>query len=139
MALFVSGVDGANGIKAKSGANGVLVVDDEETMHTLSTRILGREEIQVYSAVDKHSALKILAEKKDEIALALVDVLMPDIEGPELAASLLAIKPNLKLLFFSGYGVTQEVQTFIDRGQADFIAKPFTRDDILAKIKKALN
>lgn len=116
----------------------ILVVDDEDYIHTLGRRILEREGYVVFCASDRMAALDLLRTEGHRIRLAVLDVLMPDVEGPELALQLRQIQPDLRLLFSSGYGVTPEVRSFMEDGRADFIAKPFTRDAILEKVQSVI-
>ena len=114
----------------------VLIVDDEDIIIRLGKRVLEENGYCVYSGMSADAALNILEEKKDEIGLAILDVLLPDLEGNELAEMLFNIKPTLSILFSSGYGLTEEVQRAMADQKADFIAKPFTREDLLEKVEK---
>ncbi len=116
----------------------VLIVDDEELVKNLGKRVLEKIGLKVHVSSDSLRATQLLREHKDETVLAILDVIMPDMEGTELGYLLREIKSDLKILFSSGYGANPKVQQFISSGQASFIDKPYTREDMIAKVQEMI-
>ena len=83
--------------------------------------------------------MRLAKEHAEGIHLLMTDVVMPEMNGPDLAQRLLSVYPNLKCLFTSGY--TADVITHhgvLDEG-VYFIQKPFSRKDLAAKVREALD
>ncbi len=85
------------------GTEVVLVVEDENSVRRLLTQVLRMRGYQVLEACDGEEALALFGEQGDAIQLVLTDVIMPKMGGPDLADRLLAIRPDLPLIFVSGY------------------------------------
>jgi len=81
----------------------VLIVEDEEPVRRLAASYLSRNGFQVWSAADAVEALALLDEHLNEISLIITDVIMPGMNGPEMAEAALRRKPSLKIMFMSGY------------------------------------
>jgi len=113
----------------------ILIIDDEDLIQHLGRRVLEHEGYTVYTAGDSQEAARLMDLYRNEIKLAIIDIVMPDIEGTTLGSMLRKINPSLTLLFSSGYGLTVEVQELMAQGGVDFIDKPFTRDDIVKKVQ----
>ena len=97
----------ATGVQELMGSGeAVLVVDDEVLVLNLVSRILRRLNYRVYSARDGRSALEIFREQKDEIDLVVLDISMPEMDGRECIRELLALYPDLKVIFSSGHDLT---------------------------------
>jgi two-component system, cell cycle sensor histidine kinase and response regulator CckA len=116
----------------------ILVVDDEEVVLTLETTVLLRAEFHVLSAASAREALIICREHPKEIDLALVDVVMPDMKGTELAKRLRKEVPDVRILFVSGYANEELMCRDLALCRADFIAKPFSPATLVRKVRAAL-
>ncbi|RJO64591.1 MAG: response regulator [Myxococcales bacterium] len=117
----------------------IILVDDEDLILKLGRKVLEQLGYVVHQTDDTTLALDTLRRRIDNVSLAILDVVMPGIEGSDLATLMRRIKPDLKILFSSGYGITDEIQRQMRAGNTDFIAKPFTREDIVAKVSKLLS
>ncbi len=120
------------------GSETILVVEDEPTILTMMRTMLLRLGYQVLTAGGPGEALRRAAKYGSKIHLLLTDVVMPEMNGRDLAAQLQAVYPDLKILFMSGY--TAEViatQEILQEGLA-FIQKPFTRSDLSQKLREIL-
>jgi DNA-binding NtrC family response regulator len=84
-------------------------------------------------------ALRLVERDYLTIDLVLLDVVMPDLSGPELAERLLAIRPHLKVLFMSGYADAEVVRVKILDRKLELLPKPFTSDGLHDVINRALN
>ena len=108
----------------------VLVVDDEEIIHRLSERIFGELGIDTAWASDGETALGLFRAYGSRASLLILDVILPDADGPELARAFLGKHPDTPILFTSGYGLDDDLLSLIKPGQVEFLAKPFTKNDL---------
>lgn len=110
----------------------VLVVEDEDMVRNLTLRILSKSGFHVLEAPDSDTAFEMC--RKHKIDLLLTDVIMPGMNGNVLATELVKMKPDLKVLFMSGYtdGLLPS------RNSLPFIQKPFTPNDLIQKINQVL-
>ncbi|MDO8803088.1 MAG: response regulator [Elusimicrobiota bacterium] len=124
--------------KSFTGDGTVLVVDDDISVRTPVRRALVQNGFTVLEAASAEEALAICKRHKNHINLLLTDMLLPKMDGLELAGRLKAIRPEIKVIFMSGY----TDQTIIEKGLLDsernFIQKPFTFDVLLRKTREAL-
>ena len=116
----------------------VLLVEDEPAMLEVTADILGSLSYSVLTAERPSEALRI-AQAHPEIQLLVTDVVMPEMNGRELADRLVASRPALRCLFVSGY----TTQIIAPHGVLDdgllFLAKPFSRRDLAVKVRQALD
>ena len=107
----------------------ILVVEDEEMLREFVSEALGTLGYHVLSAANGRDALNVWAEHRDEIALLLTDVVMPEsISGRQLAHTLIQDKPNLKIIFTSGYSSELFESEFEREKEHVFLAKPYLPD-----------
>jgi CheY-like chemotaxis protein len=112
----------------------ILLVEDEPAVRQLFLTALTRAGYRVYEARNGQEALKMFDQYGDSIDLLLTDLRMPYMGGVELAQHLRARRKSLKLIAISGYAGNTE-----DELTSDFLAKPFSRDDLLAKVREVLD
>lgn len=112
----------------------ILLVEDEPAVRQLFAQALMRAGYGVFEARNGQEALKVFEEHQNEIDLLLTDMRMPYMGGADLAHHLRARSHNLKLICISGYPGGEAA----DLG-ADFLAKPFSRDDLLEKVREVLD
>jgi two-component system cell cycle sensor histidine kinase/response regulator CckA len=120
------------------GRETVLVVEDEPALLNLNKSMLEKLGYRVMTAGTPGEAIRLAEEHAGEIHLLLTDVVMPEMNGRDLAKKMLSLYPNLKRLFMSGY--TADViahHGVLDEG-VHFIQKPFSRNDLAAKVREAL-
>ena len=107
----------------------ILVVEDEEMLREFVSEALGTLGYHVLSAANGRDALDVWAEHRDEIDLLLTDVVMPEsISGRQLAHTLIQDKPNLKVIFTSGYSSELFGSEFEREKEHIFLAKPYLPD-----------
>ena len=112
----------------------ILLVEDEPPVRQLFATALVRAGYRVLEARNGQEALLVFEKHAGTIHLLLTDMRMPFMGGGELARQLQAKHPDLKLLCISGYpGEEQETMA------CDFLAKPFSRDDLLVKVREVLD
>lgn len=117
----------------------VLVVEDEQALREVTKRILTRNGYRVITAANGVEALEIAHSAAGEIHLLVTDVVMPQMLGKELAESMLAIRPDIEVLFMSGYA--RPVLASQGRLAPDvaLIEKPFSERELLTKAGEVLN
>ena len=116
----------------------VLLVEDEEAVRTPVRRILAREEITVIEAGTGEDALRASDAHVGPIDLVITDVVMPGMDGPELVGHLRERRPGIKVLFMSGYTEQAVVQHGVLAADAAFVAKPFSIEEFVAKVRELL-
>jgi DNA-binding response OmpR family regulator len=116
------------------GRETILLVEDEPAVRQLFAQALMRAGYRVYEARNGQEALKVFDQHGETIDLLLTDLRMPYMGGAELAKQLRARRSALKLICVSGYPGGTEDDT-----AADFLAKPFSRDALLAKVREVLD
>jgi two-component system cell cycle sensor histidine kinase/response regulator CckA len=121
------------------GSETVLLVEDEAAIRSLMTRVLERAGYRVLSAPDPHAALALPPADLGSVNLLLTDMVMPELSGPELAAILLDRVPGLRVLCMSGYAEQSAAYQGLGGAVADFIAKPFTADQLLGTVRNLLD
>ncbi len=116
----------------------VLVVEDNPSVRDVAAAMIEEMGFEVITASDGHEGLKLITERRD-IDLVLSDVIMAGgMNGPELAVKAMKVRPKLKILFMSGYapGSVRQMQDLPD--SIELVNKPFTRNDLTEKVRKAL-
>jgi CheY-like chemotaxis protein len=126
------------GVRGPRGVETILVVEDEQAVRELTTRILVRHGYRVLTARHGAEALALAETHPGTIDLLLTDVVMPQMLGHEVAQRFVELRPGSKVLFMSGYA-----QPLVDaRYQIDPVAlvqKPFTEPVVLTKIRQTLD
>ena len=119
-------------------ATRVLVVEDEPALLTMTKIMLEKSGYQVLTASTPSEALALAEQHASEIRLVITDVVMPEMNGRDLAKQLQSLYPTLKFLFMSGY--TADV--IANRGVLDtgvhFIQKPFSMKVLAVRVQDAL-
>lgn len=116
----------------------VLVADDDDRVRRLMARMLRAAGHEVVQAADGERALAILRAGVPRVDLAVLDLVMPGVDGREAHQELLRVRPDLPVLFVSGHTRTSTVGAFIGDGDLPYLRKPFTMDDLLAAVGKLL-
>ncbi|HEX5386503.1 MAG TPA: response regulator [Gemmatimonadales bacterium] len=124
---------------ALAGTETVLVVEDEEGVRELLRKVLARYGYQVLEARHGRDALLEVEKWPGAIHLLVTDVVMPEMSGPELAERLRRRRPDLRVIFISGY-TSQEL---LRRGGADadlvVMQKPFTSEEFVQRVREVLD
>ncbi len=115
----------------------VLVVDDEPIVRKVSQRILERTGYKVLLAANGHEALRLVAERGDEIAVVLLDLTMPELSGEETFEMLRERSPKLPVVITSGY--SKETSAHLAaRGLAGFLEKPYSAVELVEIIQRVV-
>ncbi len=121
------------------GHETILLVEDEPTILEMARLMLKRLGYQVLAASTPGEAIRVAKEHSDKIHLLITDVVMPEMNGRDLAKNLLSLYPGLKRLFMSGYmGNVIAHHGVLDEG-VHFIQKPFSMQTLAAKVREVLD
>jgi len=113
----------------------ILVVDDEQIMRELVTRILSREGYEIQTAVDGASALEHIGGKHVDIVIS--DIKMPGIDGLELLQKIKDQWPNIGVILMTGYGDSYTIKDALLLGADEYITKPFKRYEVSMVVERA--
>lgn len=117
----------------------MLVVEDDESILEMTRMMLERLRYTVLTARTPGGALRLTEEHAGQIHLLITDVIMPEMNGRNLAAGCRVVRPEMKCLFMSGYTSNVIVhQGVLDRG-VHFIQKPFSIKDLAVKVRETLD
>jgi PAS domain S-box-containing protein len=122
-----------------SGAETILLVEDEETVRGFTRTVLERQGYRVLDAEEGMEALRIASEFPDSIELMITDVVMPRMSGRDLAERIMALIPDLKVIFLSGYAEDAVAHQGVLDDNINFLAKPYNKDDLLTLIREVLD
>ena len=122
------------------GSETVLLVEDEEAVRTIATRILSSQGYSVLSARHGKDALELAANHDGPIDLLLTDLVMPEMDGYTLAARLRELRPQMRIVFISGY-TEPSARAAGSHAAPDglIVHKPFSSDDLAAITRRALD
>ena len=121
------------------GTETILLVDDENMVMEVSKEILKSMGYHVYAVGSGQEAITLYMEKRNEIDLVILDMVMPGISGGKTFDCLRDINPGIKVLLASGYSLNGQAQTIMDRGCNGFIQKPFRLEILSNKIREILD
>jgi PAS domain S-box-containing protein len=130
----------ANDIRSVKGTGTILVIDDEADVRELCKDLLKTLGYSVLPADSGSAGIRIYRERKDEIALVILDMIMPKMGGREVFQTLKMINPEVKVLLCSGFSQNgfAGIEELLRKGAVEFVQKPFSRQAIGLAIKKAL-
>ncbi len=120
------------------GTGTVLVVDDEETVRTVSARILESIGFSVVVAADGREGLEKYRAEPARYALVLLDLTMPHLDGEETFRQLRHLNPGVRVVLMSGFNQQEAVSRFTGKGLAGFVQKPFSVDGIVTAVREVL-
>ena len=121
-----------------TGQDTILLVEDEEAVRSFAARALRMRGYNVLEAGGGEEALEIVKSGRDKIDLMITDVVMPNMDGPTMVRHVKALKPDLQVIFMSGYA--EEAFRRNDQSSEDihFLPKPFGLKQLAAKVKEVL-
>ncbi|MBI5240225.1 MAG: PAS domain S-box protein [Elusimicrobia bacterium] len=122
----------------RGGHETILVVEDNDALRAIIKKALREKGYRVFSARSAEDAVALSGRLKERIELLLADVVLPDLEGPELAKRLAASRPELRVLFMSGYPGGVGAQGTLGQ-EAPLIEKPFSPEQLLGFVRRALD
>jgi CheY-like chemotaxis protein len=117
-----------------SGTQTILMVDDEDLLLTMGKTILSTYGYRVLTANGGQKALDVLSQKDSKVELVITDLVMPAMSGRELVEHIRQVSPSMRIICTSGYVWPAGQET-----DGAYLQKPFTSQELLLKVKQALN
>jgi two-component system cell cycle sensor histidine kinase/response regulator CckA len=127
----------ASPIEPLAGRETILLVEDEDAVRVIVTAVLRRQGYRVLEAPTPTLAIELFDRHGPEIDLLLTDVVMPGMNGPSLAQRLVAARPELRVLFISGYADIS-VPIDVDNPNVGFLSKPFQAAALTGRVRDLL-
>jgi two-component system cell cycle sensor histidine kinase/response regulator CckA len=116
----------------------IMLVDDEPSIRAAIRKYMELSGFRISAFGDGHQAVRFFQEQSRSIELVLLDLIMPDISGPQVFHELKQTDPEVKVIFISGYNDSQTVRELLANDHARFLQKPFSFDTLLATISGIL-
>jgi CheY-like chemotaxis protein len=126
-------------LDSPTGSETVLLVEDEERVRELVYGILQRNGYTVLQAACGEDALTASQDYVHPIHLLVTDIIMPGMNGRELAVQLMSQKPQLKVLYMSGHTDQSIIQLDLEQQSSAFLQKPFTPNELVIKVRQLLD
>jgi CheY-like chemotaxis protein len=120
------------------GKGGILLVDDEQMIIDVGKQLVEKLGYRVITAKSGKEAIDVYNEKRNDIDIVILDMIMPGMGGGETYDRLKETNPDIKVLLSSGYSINGQAREILDRGCNGFIQKPFNMKEISHKIKGIL-
>jgi len=117
----------------------ILLVDDEDDVRNTAKRMLEKLGFDVITARNGREAVDLFSSQMDSIRCILLDMTMPVWDGERTLHELKKIKPDIKIVLNSGYTEHNTAQLFVDQGQAHFIKKPYSLEELKQTLKQVFN
>ncbi len=121
-----------------TGTANILLVEDEEAVRAFAARALTSRGYQVYEAASGVEALEVMEEAGGKIDLVVSDVVMPELDGPSLLRELRKTRPELKIIFVSGYAEEAFKKNLPEGETFRFLPKPFSLKELAIAVKETL-
>ncbi len=121
-----------------TGTANILLVEDEEAVRAFAARALASRGYQVFEAASGVEALEVMEEAGGKIDLVVSDVVMPELDGPSLLRELRKTRPELKIIFVSGYAEEAFRKNLPEGETFRFLPKPFSLKELAIAVKETL-
>jgi two-component system cell cycle sensor histidine kinase/response regulator CckA len=130
---------GTAALRTSGGSETILVVEDRDEVRELVKAILGRSGYHVLTASGANTAIQYFDEFPESVDLLLTDILMPGMNGRDLATLLTKREPRLKVIFMSGYEAGVLLKGSLADSGIAFLQKPLAADDLINKVREVLD
>ena len=124
------------GENLQSDPKSILVVDDDMSVRTIFSSILRKEGYRVTAVKDGYEAIKAIDQ--ESFYLALVDLRMPGLDGIQVLEKIKSRRPQTQVIIYSGFGSVEDEAEAMSKGAIDYLTKPFSSNELKARVKKAL-
>lgn len=119
-------------------APSILVIDDQPTVRRMAHRLLSEWGFRVFEAESGEEGMEVLDTAKSGIQLVMVDIVMPFADGVQVTQRIRERWPAQRILYMSAHPAEVLMEYGLTELDAPFLAKPFTRDELLVKVSEAL-
>lgn len=119
-------------------APSILVIDDQATVRRMAHRLLNEWGFRVFEAESGEEGLEVLDTARSGIQLVIVDIVMPLADGVQVTRRIRERWPDQRILYMSAHPAEVLMEYGLTQLDSPFLAKPFTRDELLAKVSEAL-
>lgn len=116
----------------------VLVIDDEQNVFDVVGDMLALHGIGSLTASSGAAGLALYKQHQDDIAVVLLDLKMPGMNGEETFNALRSVNPEVRVILSSGYSEAEATRLFVGQGLADFLQKPYDYDTLISKVGNVL-
>ena len=117
----------------------MLLVEDDPAIRSLLAQVLKGTGYTVFDAGDAAEALRIATHHRGTIHVAVTDVVLPQMSGPDLVANLQQSRPEMRVLFISGYTDDEIVRRGVTAAPTSFLQKPFTPEALVRAMRNVLD
>ena len=121
-----------------NGSGTILLVDDEEMITQVGGEILEKIGFKVLLANSGKQAVELFRRRPDSIDLVILDMIMPEMNGPEVFDRLREFNPRVKVLLSSGYAMEGAARELLRKGCRGFIQKPYNIDELSTKVRTVM-
>ena len=126
-------------LNVKSGTETILLAEDDTQVRNLLREILSKAGYHINEAADGSEAIKVFRRKGDDINLLILDVIMPKMNGKEAYEEIKKLRPDIKVIFMSGYNADVIHKKGMLEAGLNFISKPVLPGELLTKVRKVLD
>ncbi|MCX5863363.1 MAG: PAS domain S-box protein [Deltaproteobacteria bacterium] len=121
------------------GTETILLVEDEEVLRELGTELLNDFGYEVITAGNGREALEIYQRERERIALVILDLIMPEMDGKQCLVEILGVDPKARILIASGYSQNGPIKRTSLTGARGFVEKPYNMRELLETIREVLD
>jgi PAS domain S-box-containing protein len=121
------------------GTETILIVDDEPAILSMAGRIIQEYGYRALLAASGVEAVEIMHREKQSVALVVLDMIMPGMDGRQTFEALKTVHPGVKILISSGYSIDGDARALLKKGAAGFVQKPYNFADLLKAMREALD
>ena len=123
----------------KTAKKKVLIVDDEEYLRQILVDVMDINDIDSIAVDEGQKAVEVYKKEKNKIGLVLIDLILPRETGIDTYKNLCKINPDVKVIFMSGLGDKDTLQTIPNHEEFIFLKKPFSMDEVTEKVVLSLS
>ena len=123
----------------RGGDETILLVEDNDKVRQLANKVLTSLGYQVIEAGNGREGIEMSSTHKGHIDLLLTDLVMPEVGGRVAAETITRVRPDTRVLYMTGYSDDAEIQEGVEASRFKLLRKPFTREDLAAKIREVLD
>jgi two-component system cell cycle sensor histidine kinase/response regulator CckA len=117
----------------------ILVLEDEKSLRTLMREVLSREGHTVLATGDADEAIALCSQHSGKISLLITDIVLPKSSGPKVAELVAGMRPDVRVIYTSGYPGRVHIPDILRRRGSVFFEKPFTADTLIRKVRAVLD